>query len=365
MTGVLAAAAAFLLPCAVHAAAIDLHLHLRMDSSLPGIFRGHPTEEPVRVANRRSRFSNQVSLKDLEAADVRLVMAALYAPTGISHLRGGYAKALFKQISSVEDWVAKHPRAALVRTPEEAEAVLKSKDWKLGVILSMEGSHAVDSLERLDGFWDRGLRMLTIAHFVDSPWAGAAAVRYWPFSNCVPGGKVNAARNSLGLTELGGALADRAVEKGLILDLTHSSDRTVLDLAARHPGLPLMFSHQAARELTPCERTLPAELAREVRRSRGIVGLTFAASYLGEDLSAFLRHAELIAREAGPEAIALGSDYNGFIPRIEGAADSSGYSLVLKGLSEAEIPAARSAEAFVEFWRRTLAYGRSRGAKPR
>lgn len=365
MTGACVVVAALLLPAAAHAAAIDLHLHLRMDASLPGIFRGHPTEAPVRVSDRRSRFSNQVSLKDLEAADVRLVMAALYAPTGISHLRGGYAKALVKQIAAVEEWVAKHPRAALVRTPEEAEAVLESRDWKLGVILAAEGSHAVDSIERLDAFWERGLRMLTIAHFVDSPWAGAAAVRYWPFSNCVPGGKVNAARNPLGLTALGASLADRAVEKGLILDLTHSSDQTVRDLAARHPGLPLIFSHQAARELTPCERALSSELAREVRRSRGLVGLTFAASYLGDDLASLLRHAELIAREAGPEAIALGSDYNGFIPRIEGAADSSGYSLVLKGLREAKIPAARSAEAFVEFWRRTRAYGQSRGAKPR
>ncbi len=353
-----AAAAWLLAPAPAGASAIDLHVHLRMDVSLPGIFRGHPTAEPARVSGRKALFSNQVSLRDLEAADVRLVMASLYAPIVVSQLQGGYTKALLGQLAAVEEWAARHPRVSLVRTPDEAEAVLKSKEWRLGVILAAEGGHGVDSAERLDALWDRGLRMVTIAHFSDSPWAGAAAVSYGPLSDCVPGGKDSGRRNTKGLSPLGESLADRAVAKGLILDLTHSSDKAVRDIARRHPGLPLMFSHQAARELTPCERTISPELLREVRRSRGLVGVTFASNYLGPDLAALIRHAAAIAREAGPEAVALGSDYNGFIPRIEGAADSTGYALVLKGLAGARVPAARSAEAFLSFWRRTEAYAR-------
>lgn len=355
----MALAAAWLLnPDPARASAIDLHVHLRMDASLPGIFRGHPTEEPARVSGRKSLFSNQVSLKDLEAADVRLVMAALYAPVVIAQFQGGTHKALLRQIAAVEKWAARHPRVSLVRTPDEAQAVLQSKEWRLGVILAAEGGYGVDTAARLDHLWDRGLRMLTISHFVDSPWAGAAAVRYGPFSDCVPGGEDSGRRNPRGLSVLGESLVDRAVAKGLILDLTHSSDKTVSDIASRHPQLPLMFSHMAARELTPCERMISPELLREVRRSRGMVGVTFAANYLGLDLAAFLRHAAAIAREAGPEALALGSDYNGFAPRIEGAADSTGYAMVLRGLAEARIPAANSAEAFVRFWRRTQDAGK-------
>lgn len=351
------AAVCFLVPASAGASAIDLHVHLRMDASLPGIFRGHPTEEPARVSGRKSLFSNQVSLKDLEAADVRLVMAALYAPVVIAQLQGGTHKALLRQIAAVEKWAAQHPRVSIVRTPEEAQEVLDSKQWRLGVILAAEGGYGVDTPARLDHLWDRGLRMLTIAHFVDSPWAGAAAVRYGPFSDCVPGGTDSGRRNPRGLSPRGESLVDHAVAKGLILDLTHSSDKTVRDIANRHPKLPLMFSHQAARELTPCERMISPEQLREVRRSRGMVGVTFAANYLGLDLAALLRHAAVLAREAGTEAIALGSDYNGFAPRIEGAADSAGYALVLRGLTEARIPASGSAEAFVRFWRRTLDAG--------
>ncbi len=41
-----------------------------MDAALPGIFPGHPTEEPAEVSGRKARFENQVSLKDLEAAGI-------------------------------------------------------------------------------------------------------------------------------------------------------------------------------------------------------------------------------------------------------------------------------------------------------
>lgn len=350
-----ALAAAWLLAPPAGASAVDLHVHLLMDASLPGLFRGHPTREPSGVTDRAARFANQVSLKDLEAADVRLIAAALYTPLGGT-------RALLKQLSAVETWAARHG-AVIVRTPDEAQAVLESKDWRLGVILAAEGGHGVDTPERLERLWERGLRMVTLTHFRDNAWGGAAAARYWPRSSCVPGGADDGRRNPKGLSKEGEALVDLAVEKGLLLDLTHASDRTALDVARRHPRLPLLFSHQAARELTPCERTLPPELLREVKRSGGMVGVTFAAGYVGERLEDLLAHARALAREAGPEALALGSDYNGFIRRIEGAAGSEGYARVLEALAAERIPARRSAEAFVELWRRTNA-ARSRSPRP-
>lgn len=354
----LAALLLLLAPVRADAAAADLHVHLRMDAAVPLLFRGEPGEGPAQVGGRRSRRVNQVSLKDLEAANVRLVAGALYAPALLSQLRGGYYKTLLKQAAALETWVAKHPRVTLVRTPEEAEAVVKSKEWRLGIVLAVEGTHGIGTAERLDGLWDKGVRMLTIAHFKDGAWGGAAKVRYFPKSTCIPGGKPDARRSAVGLTPLGETMVDRAARKGLLIDLTHSSDLAVKDLVRRHPGLPLLFSHQAARELTPCERMISPEQLREVKRSRGLVGLTFASGYVGKDIPALVRHAQALAREAGAEAVALGSDYNGFISRVAGAEDSRGYATVLQALSEVGIPADKSAEAFVNYWQRTEAYAK-------
>lgn len=324
------AAACLLVPSPVRASAIDLHLHLPM-------------------------IEDQVKLPDLEAAGMRLVVVPLYATPILAQLRGGYARALLRQIAQVERWAARDPRVSIVRTPDEAEAVLKTGEWRLGVILAVEGAGGADTPERLDRLWDRGVRMLTIAHFTDTRWGGAAAVRYWPFATCVPGGKADERRNPRGLSAEGEKLADYAVAKGLILDLTHAGDKTAFDLAARHPELPLMFSHQAARELTPCERTMSPELLREVKRSGGMVGLALAANYAGRDRGSLMRHAALLARDAGPQAVALGSDFNGVVGLIEGVPGPSAYRLVLKELAAAGIPATAGAESFVRFWRRTEA----------
>jgi membrane dipeptidase len=330
--------ACLLSPSPARASAIDLHLHLPM-------------------------IEEQVELSDLKAADLRLIVVPLYAAPVLSQLRGGYARSLLRQIERVERWAARDPRVSLVRTPDEAEAALKSKEWRLGVILAVEGAGGADTPERLDRLWERGVRMLTIAHFADTRWGGAAKVRYWPFTTCVPGGRADDRRNARGLTPEGEKLADYAVEKGLILDLSHASDKTAFDLARRHPELPLLFSHTAARELTPCERTAPPALLREVRRSGGMVGLTLAANYAGRDRDSLRRHAAALAREAGPEAVAVGSDFNGVIGLIDGVPGPSAYALVLKELAAAGVPATAGAETFVSFWRRTND-ARSRTRRP-
>ncbi len=332
------AAAWLLAPAPALASAIDLHLHIPM------------IEEQVRLA-------------DLEAAEMRLVVVPLYATPVLSLLRGGYHRTLLREIEGLERWAAEDARVSIVLTPDEAEAVLKAKEWRLGVILAVEGAGGADTPERLDRLWERGVRMLTIAHFVDSAFGGAAVGRYWPMPTCVPGGKAEVRLNPKGLSKAGEALVDHAVAKGLMLDLTHASDKTAFDLAARHPELPLMFSHQAARELTPCERTISPGLLREVKRSGGMVGLALAANYAGGDVGSLMKHAALLARDAGPQAVALGSDFNGVIGLIEGVPGPSAYALVLKELASAGVPATASAEAFVKFWRRTND-ARSRNLRP-
>lgn len=325
-------AVALLSPCLARAAAADLHLHLPM-------------------------IESQVRLVDLEAADVRLLVAVAYAPPVLSQLRGGYARELLRQFGRIERWAARDPRVRVVRTPEEAEAVLESPEWGLGVVLAAEGAGGADTPERLQRLWDRGLRVLTLAHFSDTSWGGAAAGRYWPFPTCVPGGKGPVRLNPAGLSAEGKAMLDWAAAQGLLLDFTHASDRAALDAAARRPDMPLLFTHEAARELTPCERTISPELLAEVKRSRGMVGLSMAANYAGPDLKSLLAHAAALARGAGPEAVALGSDFNGLVGRVEGAAGPEDYARVLAALEEAGVPARGGAERFVELWRRSLPPG--------
>lgn len=325
-----------LFPAPARASAVDLHLHLPM------------IEKDVRAA-------------DLEKADVRLAVAVLYAPPVLSQLRGGYARELLRQAARVRAWAAKDPRVGIVTSPEEAERIVSSKDWRLGLVLAVEGAGGADSEEKLDRLWDAGVRMLTITHFKDTRWGGAADVRYWPLPSCRPGGEPDLDRGP-GLGDP--ALLDWAVRKGLLLDFTHASDKTVTEAAARHPELPLLFTHAAARDLTPCERALSPELLKEVRRSGGLVGLTVSANYLGAGPGALRHHARVLKNFAGPERVVLGSDFNGVIKTVPGAASPADYAGILEELRSAGLPVERSAEAFVEFWKRSVNVSGSRSRRP-
>lgn len=346
-------AASLSAPGLAAAAAADLHVHLLMGGSIPLFFSRPPSSEPVRV-DRNDRLKNQVSLKDYEAADVRLVAATLYSPAVYAWRYGGHHRHLLKQIASLEAWAVQDPRLVIVKAPEDLEAVLNSKEWKLGLLIAVEGAGGADSVEQLDRLFERGLRMLTITHFTDTAWGGTADVRYWPRPSCKPGGQDDGERNPSGLTKDGERLLEHAVAKGVLVDFTHSSDRTVLDAARRFPDMPLLFTHEAYRGYTPCERTISAELLQEVGRSKGMVGLIAAADYVGEDMAALLQHAKALAEHAGPGNVALGTDFNGTIRRVEGVPDTSGLPLLIKELRSAGIPADRSAEAFLDVWRRSV-----------
>src|SRR5262249_40924763 len=104
----------------------------------------------------------------------------------------------------------------------------------------------------------------------------------------------------------------------------------------------------------------PEQLAL-VKSTRGMVGLTFGSQYVGDSASDFVRHAQALSRGAGSGALAFGSDFNGFVSRVEGASDSRGYAPLLAALDEAGIKSVRkSAEAFADLWRRSSAGNKAR-----
>lgn len=334
-------------------AVADLHLHPVMDAGMPLLFRGRPSESPAPCVRESGMLTNQVSFADLRAADVRLTAATLYASPVFSQLRGGYGRELLRQLRIVKAW-ASASGLAVVRTPEEAEDLCRAKDHRLGVVLAVEGTHGVVTEKALETLYAEGVRLLTITHLVDSPWAGAARIRYWPFPEGGPGVTVEK-RSALGLTDLGRRLLKRAVQLGMVIDLSHAGDLTIRDVAELLPNLPAVFTHQSVRELSPNERSVSGEALRLVGRTGGIAGVTFNAQFIGPGIQDVVSHAQVIVREAGPEALALGSDFNGFVRRVRGVANSAGYAAVLDALEAAGLKGVRtSAEAFAAVWRRSL-----------
>jgi membrane dipeptidase len=207
---------------------------------------------------------------------------------------------------------------------------------RLAVIHAAEGGHHLEgSLEKLERLAARGLRYLTLTHFVHNGIAQPA--RLGPFS---------AFRGPPGLTELGRRVVKRCEELGVLVDVSHCSDRSFADVAAIATR-PLLATHTGFRRFHDTERNLSDEQLRLVARTGGVVGVITWSWLLRprglvadvEDLADAVVHGALVA---GPEHVGIGTDFDGYVWSARRIREARHYpaiteALCRRGFSEAEL----------------------------
>ena len=188
-------------------------------------------------------------------------------------------------------------RNTLVR----AESVLelnRATDMGLpAALLSLEGGGGLfaDS-EELNTLYRAGLRVLGMAWDSNELAAGA-----WD-------------ENDTGLTEEGRKLARRCEEKGIILDVSHLSDRSFWELC-EITSAPLLATHSNFRAVTDSPRNLTDDMAAKLVARGGVIGLNLCPEFLAADGAAtaddILRHVEHALSHFGDGALGFGFDIDG------------------------------------------------------
>jgi len=147
-------------------------------------------------------------------------------------------------------------------------AVQAKKHGKIGVILAVEGGHALEQdpakLERLH---HKGVRLLTIVHEQPTGWAVG-----WNETN----------ENINGLTDLGREMIAELNRLGIIIDLSHSSPATG-DAVAECSRQPVVASHSCAYALCPHGRNVLDEQAKKIVASGGIIGVSFVSLFVSPE----------------------------------------------------------------------------------
>lgn len=134
----------------------------------------------------------------------------------------------------------------------------------------------------------------------------------WNGTNSLATGAVT--DNRAPLTDAGKEAAKELEERGIVLDVSHLSDKGTEDLLSL-TRRPIVASHSNAREVTPHVRNLPDELATEIFHRGGLVGLNLYPPFLSSAGNAvtedILRHAEHFLALGGEQGLALGCDLDG------------------------------------------------------
>ena len=307
-------------------------------------------------------------IQRLRAGGVGAQFWAAYVPTDQIHEGTHPAVFALEAISAIHRFCARYPATfAAARTAADIERNFKA--GRISCLIGIEGGHAIEnSLGALRAFFDLGVRYMTLTHSESLDWAVSSA---------------DTVRTD-GLSPFGEAVVREMNRLGMMVDLSHVSDATMMD-ALRVSTAPVIYSHSSARALSSHRRNVPDSILAMVGRQGGVVLVNFAPFFISEEArqydgewgsagrharellaagadSATVRdslrawgtrapratlaqvadHMDHIRRVCGRDCVGLGSDFDGISSTPVGLEDVSKFpdlvaELLRRGWSDADV----------------------------
>ncbi|MBC2670765.1 dipeptidase [Novosphingobium piscinae] len=277
-------------------------------------------------------------------------------------------QAVMEQIDVTKRLIAAYP-ADLQFATSSAEVQAAMKAGKIASLMGMEGGYAIgSSLGVLRQFHALGVRYMTLTHVRTIGWADSAT---------------DAPRHG-GLSDFGKDVVREMQRIGMLVDLSHVSEDTMMD-ALDVARAPVIFSHSGARAVDDHPRNVPDAVLARMKANGGIVMVVTLPSYVSSrvrewdlartaqrarldalhiadpkraaaELAAWVKanptpratlgeladHVDRVVKVAGIDHVGLGADFDGMDSTTEGLPDVSGYpalfvELARRGYSQADL----------------------------
>lgn len=350
--------------------------HARAVLSRAILFDGH-NDLPIAIREKlgpnpdlaaydlRQPVSGHTDLARLRAGRVGAQFWSVYIP---GEAGGSYARTQLEQIAIARRVVARYPDA-FVLASTAADVERAHRQGRIASMLGMEGGYGIEnSLGALHAYYDLGVRYMTLTHNTHTDWADSALQ--------VP------AKHG-GLTDFGRDVVREMNRIGMLVDLAHTSEQTMLD-TLEVAQAPVIFSHAAARALCDTPRNVPDSVLDRLRANGGVVMITFVAGFVSSEAAKAMMpaiaeyglrareletaeqrqalrkeifdrvqvpkttvaqvadHIEYVAKRAGVDNVGIGGDFDGNDYWPEGLSDVSMYpnlfaELVRRGWSDADL----------------------------
>ncbi len=244
--------------------------------------------------------------------------------------------------------------------------------------IGIENGYAVGhDLSLVEEYYDLGARYITLTHSGHNDIGDSSTPRSGP------------AEEFGGLSEFGEEVVGEMNRLGIMIDLSHVSDQTAMDVFALTQA-PVIASHSGARAVNEARRNMSDELLLALKENGGVIQMVALGSYLradppekeaavlalreelgggdpgafrnateemiatymarmeeidaqwpGADLSDFVDHIDYIKNLIGVDHVGIGTDFDGGggIPGFNDASESPNVTieLVRRGYTDAEI----------------------------
>lgn len=349
------------------------------------VFDGH-NDVPNQLRDRRANQINSFDFEDttdtgaghpegrvlhtdlarLKEGKVGAQFWSVYVPSNSDEPEA--VQQVIEQIDVTKRLIARYPQSLrFATTADEVERAMA--EGKIASLLGMEGGHSIgSSLGVLRQLHALGARYMTLTHNSNTPWGDAAT------DNPKHGG----------LSEFGIDVVREMNRLGMLVDLSHVSEATMID-ALDVAKAPVIFSHSGARTVNGHPRNVPDSVLKRLPDNGGIVMVVALPGFLNEErrqwnarreaeaarLKALFQgqpetvkaamdswdnahpepatmikhmadHIDHIRNIAGVESIGIGGDFDGMPTGPVGFEDVRGYpalfaELARRGYSQAEL----------------------------
>lgn len=279
---------------------VDLHC-----DTIPNMYSA------LREGKEISLLSNsmKIDLKKMKAGNYMCQCFSLFTHLGALRARG---ETPFEHVSKLADYwkaqIAQYP--SLIGQVTSCEEIIKnSTEGKLSAMMTVEeGGVYEGKLENLYALYEKGVRMSTLT---------------WNYKNELgfpnpadEKGKPRIPDFANGLTDTGKSFVEEMERIGMLIDVSHLNDAGIRDVLGITKG-PIIASHSNARGICSHLRNLTDENVRDIGERGGIIGINYLVDFLEDNaetgrIDQMIEHMKYIKNLAGIDAIALGSDFDGF-----------------------------------------------------
>src|SRR5271155_964813 len=169
------------------------------------------------------------------------------------------------QIDAVHENVNKYSKEfAFCRTAEEVRHA--HAQGKIAALIGVEGGHMIgNDIRVLRMFGDLGVRYMTLSHFYNDEWADSSTDK--PVHN--------------GLTDFGKDVVREMNRQGIMVDISHVSDKTFYD-ALEVSKAPLIASHSSCRALCNHVRDMSDDMIKALAAKGGVIQINYEKSFIDQ-----------------------------------------------------------------------------------
>jgi membrane dipeptidase len=209
-----------------------------------------------------------VDIPRMKEGGLSAIFFSIWIPSKI--LGPEAVKKALDQIDAVRELARKNPNDLMLAT-SAADIREAKKQHKIAVLMGVEGGHMMgNDLSVLRTFAALGVRYMTLTHMDNSEWADSSTDK--PAHN--------------GLTDFGKDVIREMNRLGIIVDISHVSDKTFYDAIATSKA-PVFASHSSCRARCVAPRNMTDDMIRDLAKNGGVIQINYHVGFLSQEFRDF------------------------------------------------------------------------------